>query len=118
MRPCSPRQHASLGPSEFEAFPCILGIRTDRALVLTWLGEPERALGILDYMHFERALPIERAEYAAAQAFALRMLGRFDDANRHMATARTLGAVHLDVLDKVMTSSCAGAKAAARPVSC
>lgn len=94
-----------LSQEAYEAFPCLLGIRTDRALVLTWIGEPERALGILDYMHFERALPIERADYAAAQAFALRMLGRFDDANRYMATARTLQAVHLDVLDKVMTTS-------------
>jgi Peptidase family M50 len=94
-----------LSQEAYEAFPCLLGILTDRALVLTWIGEPERALGILDYVHFERALPIERAEYSAAQAFALRMLGRFDDANRHMATARTLRAVHLDIVDKVMTTS-------------
>ena len=103
-----------LSREAYEAFPCFLGIRTDRSLVLTWIGQPERALEILDYVHFERAPTIERAELAAAKAFAFRMLGRFDEANGQMATARTLRAVHLDVLDRVMRASYARLSGVAR----
>lgn len=94
-----------LSKEAYEAFPCLVGFRTDRALILTWIGDPEGALAILDYEHFESAPAAERGERACGQALAFLLLGRTADADRHMAVARALEAVQLDLVEKVVLAS-------------
>jgi hypothetical protein len=69
-----------LSAEAFAMYPCILEYRTMRALLLTATCRPDEALGLLEYIHYEVANGRQRAHREAARAFALKHLGRADEA--------------------------------------
>jgi Peptidase family M50 len=102
QEPCKPDADR-LSAEAFEAFPCLLSVRSSRALVLIWLGKPEQALELLKYRHYDMASAEERADQALAQALALRQLGFEAEAVGQMAKARALGVEQLPELEQVLS---------------
>jgi len=68
-------------------FPCVLDFRTVRALVLAVTQRPEEALQLLEYRHYETSTGVRRGMRHAVRAFALRKLGRSEEADEAAALA-------------------------------
>lgn len=71
-------------------FPCVLEYRTTRALVLAGAQQPEQALRLLEYMNYDKGKPRQTSTREAVRAFALRKLGRAEEAERAAALALRL----------------------------
>lgn len=83
--------HADLLSGEvMNLFPCVLEYRTTRALVLAGTQRPEQALLLLDYMNYAKGKPRQSSMREAVRAFALRKLGRAEEAERAAALALRL----------------------------
>jgi len=96
------REALRLSAFSFGMYPCELGYRSTRALVLTASQQPEQALALLAYKHYETATPRQRGHRELARAFALTKLGKLVEARiavslamrfdpSQIALARTLG---------------------------
>lgn len=68
-------------------FPCILEFRATRALLLAATQRPEEALQLLEYVNYKIGSPRQTSMRAAVRAFALRKLGRSDEAEQAAALA-------------------------------
>jgi len=73
-----------------ELYPCILEYRSTRALTLVATGDPETALTLLEYCHFDNGTPPQRGHREVARAFAFQRLGMSAAANRSRELAITL----------------------------
>lgn len=87
-----------LSRQAFEDYPCLLSLRCGRALILSWRGDGDEALRLLEYPHFAHASREHRADRIATQAFALRSLGRTEEASRAVAAARRISPASVESL--------------------
>lgn len=69
-----------LSKSAFEAFPCLLSLRSTRALVLAATQREEQAIAMLEYVHYRNASPLERGDMESVRAYALCTMGRTKEA--------------------------------------
>jgi tetratricopeptide (TPR) repeat protein len=72
------------------SFPCMLGFRTIRALVLAATQRPEEALSLLDYINYSAGTRLESSWRELARAFSLQKLGRAEEAQKAAALALRL----------------------------
>lgn len=96
------READRLSAFSFGMYPCDMSYRSTRALVLTAIGQPEQALALLTYKHYDAATSRHRGHRELARAFALATLGKVTEARAaadlalrldrsQTAIARTLG---------------------------
>ena len=68
-------------------FPCVLEFRTTRALLLAATERPDEALQLLEYVNYATGAARQTSMRAAVRAFALRKLGREEEAEKAAALA-------------------------------
>jgi tetratricopeptide (TPR) repeat protein len=71
-------------------FPCLLGFRTIRALLLAATQRPEEALSLLDYVNYSAGTVLQSAWRELARALSLHKLGRAEEAQKAAALALRL----------------------------
>ena len=71
-------------------FPCALEFRTTRALLLAATRRPDEALQLLEYVNYQTGAARQTSMRAAVRAFALRKLGREEEAKKAAALALRL----------------------------
>jgi hypothetical protein len=79
-------------------FPCILGYRMTRAIILAATERPLQALQLLEYPLFHSARPKEQSQRAATMAFAYRQLGNLPESAGAAALALQLDPTITNVL--------------------
>lgn len=70
-----------------DRYPCVLEYRSTRALTLAATGDPETALTLLEYCHFDSGTPRQRGHRETTRAFACQRLGMSAAANRSLEIA-------------------------------
>ena len=79
---------AALSEMAYVNYPCVLAYRSTRALLLTATDRAQDALGLLDYMNYDRGTPANHSHRAIAQAFALGRLNRTEEAKQALAASK------------------------------
>jgi hypothetical protein len=103
----SPDEHAlelaeQLSADAFATYPCALGYRSTRALVLAVRGYAAEALELLEYRHYEFASPAERGQREVVRAFAFHELGKTEEGNAAAKLAIELNSRMGHVLNTLM----------------
>jgi predicted DCC family thiol-disulfide oxidoreductase YuxK len=88
-----------LSKAAYDAFPCLLFVRSTRALILAATARPDEALKLLEYQHYRTAPVHERGDGALTRAFALRMMGRMSDAEAAAREAMALSPKRSPILE-------------------
>ncbi len=78
---------SALTADNYMRFPCVLTHRSTHALLLTASKRPEEALELLAYMNYDRGSRSDRSHREISRAFALRQLGRHDEAEQALSCA-------------------------------
>jgi tetratricopeptide (TPR) repeat protein len=92
---------AALSEMAYVNYPCVLASRSTRALLLAATDRAQDALGLLEYMNYDRGTPDNRSHRAIAQAFALRRLNRTEEAQQALAAGLKLTKKHLPWLTTI-----------------
>jgi predicted RNA polymerase sigma factor len=92
---------AALSEMAYVNYPCVLAYRSTRALLLAATDRAQAALGLLEYMNYDRGTPDNRSHRAIAQAFALRRLNRTEEAQQALAAGLKLTKKHLPWLTTI-----------------
>ena len=81
---------AALSEMAYLNYPCVLAYRSTRALLLAAGDRAQDALGLLEYVNYDRGTPDNRSHRAIAQALAFRRLGRTEEAEQALAAGLKL----------------------------
>jgi tetratricopeptide (TPR) repeat protein len=81
---------AALSEMAYVNYPCVLAYRSTRALLLAAGNRAQDALGLLEYMNYDRGTPDNRSHREIARAFALRHLNRNTEAEQALAAGLKL----------------------------
>jgi Zn-dependent protease len=92
---------AALSEMAYVNYPCVLAYRSTRALLLAATDRAQDALGLLEYMNYDRGTPDNRSHRAIAQAFALRRLNRTEEAQQALAAGLKRTKKHLPWLTTI-----------------
>lgn len=88
-----------LSKAAYEAFPCLLFVRSTRALVLVATARADEALKLLEYQHYRTAPRHERGDAALTRAYALRLSGRTIEAEAAAREAARLNSKRAPILE-------------------
>jgi tetratricopeptide (TPR) repeat protein len=88
----------ALTAEAYERYPCVLAHRSTHALLLAATNRSEQALVLLEYVNYQRASPDDRSHREIARAFALKNLGRTEEAEQALAVALKLRKTQLPYL--------------------
>ncbi len=106
-----------LSAHAFSLYPCVLANRSTRALVLTARGQPEKALALLEYEHYETGPRTQQAHRETTRAFALRALDQREESQRAAAEAARLSPETVGFLKVLGLASAAAPGESGRPAT-